>query len=302
MRRVTAFGIVCLILLMALPSTHALPAEPTNRGAVFGGQHAPIDNLTSISTSIDQLPAIAEDFTATWCTNCLKAEAALDELEDEGLVQKYEFHRAPDFEDPLGDEAASTYITERYDVASPPLVAFNGTIKKIGTKPDSDSLVNDYREMIATPLNMGNGISTFAWTPKADCNCDIPDNSGIISWNLDLDMADYPNNTLNVHAWFVEQVAEYSDGGNGAGEYHDVVRKIVDLGTALNGTATVEIPSAYDGDDLEVHLVYVMTIPELDEEETTTTQTDDEDDSLPGFMTSFTILAIAGAAMLSRRE
>ena len=47
----------------------------------------------------------------------------------------------------------------------------------------------------------------------------------------DLDMADYPNNTLNVHAWFVEQVAEYSDGGNGAGEYHDVVRKIVDLGT-----------------------------------------------------------------------
>ena len=100
--------------------------------AVFGGQHAPIANLTSISTSIDELPAIAEDFTATWCTNCLKAEAALDELEEEGLVQKYEFHRAPDFEDPLGDEAASTYITERYDVTSPPLVAFNGTIKKIG--------------------------------------------------------------------------------------------------------------------------------------------------------------------------
>ena len=100
MRRISVFGVVCMILLMAVPSTHALPAEPTNRGAVFGGQHTPIANLTSISTPIDQLPAIAEDFTATWCTNCLKAEAALDELEGEGLVQKYEFHRAPDFEDP----------------------------------------------------------------------------------------------------------------------------------------------------------------------------------------------------------
>ena len=301
MRRISAIGVVFMILLMTAPSTHALPAEPTNRGAVFGGQHAPIANLTSISTPIDQLPAIAEDFTATWCTNCLKAEAALDELEGEGLVQKYEFHRAPDFEDPLGDEVASAYITERYDVASPPLIAFNGTIKKIGTKPDSDSLVNDYREMIATPLDMGNGISTFAWTPKADCNCDIPDNSGIISWNLDLNMSDYPDNRLNVHAWFVEQVAEYPDGGNGAGEYHDIVRKMVDLGTNLNGTATIEIPSAYDGDDLEVHLVYVMTIPEPEDDLPTTTEPEN-DDALPGFMTSLTILAIAAAAMISRRD
>ena len=45
-----------------------------------------------------------------------------------------------------------------------------------------------------------------------------------------------------------------------------------------------------------------MTIPELDEEETTTNLSDDDDDALPGFMTSFTILAIVGAAMLSRRE
>ena len=301
MRRISVFGVVCMILLMAVPSTHALPAEPTNRGAVFGGQHAPITNYTSSSMPIDQLPAIAEDFTATWCTNCLKAEAALNELEQEGSVQKYEFHRAPDFEDPLGDEGASTYITERYDIASPPLVAFNGTIKKIGTKPDSDSLINDYREIIANPLNMGNGFSTFSWTPKANCNCDIPDNFGIISWNLDLNMSDYPDMTLNAHAWFVEQVAEYPDGGNGAGEYHDIVRKIVDLGTNLSGTATIEIPSAYDGDDLEVHLLYVMTLPEPEDDLPTTTDADN-DDALPGFMTSLTVLAIAAAAMISRRD
>ena len=40
-----------------------------------------------------------------------------------------------------------------------------------------------------------------------------------------------------------------------------------------------------------------MTIPELDERNDYNA-IDDDDDSLPGFMTSFTILAIAGAAML----
>ena len=199
---------------MALPTSNAKPAEPTNTGAVFGGQHALIDNLTTDSSPIDQLPAIAEDFTATWCDNCLQAEAVLDDLESEGLVQKYEFHRSPDHEDPLGDDFASAYLTQRYQVSVPPMVAFNGTIKKAGTLPDSDSLESDYRAMIATPLGMGDGVSSFAWTPKANCNCDIPDGYGIINWNLDLDMSLYPDMTLNVNAWFVEDTAQFSDGGN----------------------------------------------------------------------------------------
>lgn len=296
MRRLATLTIIFLILAMALPTSNAKPAEPTNTGAVFGGQHALIDNLTTDSSPIDQLPAIAEDFTATWCDNCLQAEAVLDDLESEGLVQKYEFHRSPDHEDPLGDDFASAYLTQRYQVSVPPMVAFNGTIKKAGTLPDSDSLESDYRAMIATPLGMGDGVSSFAWTPKANCNCDIPDGHGIINWNLDLDMSLYPDMTLNVNAWFVEDTAQFSDGGNGAGSYHDIVRNITDLGGELSGTATVEIPLAYDGNDLEVHLVYVMDIVETPQE------TPSDESSVPGFGMLITLSAIFCAAVILRRD
>lgn len=296
MRRLATLTIIFLILAMAVPTSNAKPAEPTNTGAVFGGQHALIDNLTTDSSPIDQLPAIAEDFTATWCDNCLQAEAVLDDLESEGLVQKYEFHRSPDHEDPLGDDFASAYLTQRYQVSVPPMVAFNGTIKKAGTLPDSDSLESDYRAMIATPLGMGDGVSSFAWTPKANCNCDIPDGYGIINWNLDLDMSLYPDMTLNVNAWFVEDTAQFSDGGNGAGSYHDIVRNITDLGGELSGTATVEIPLAYDGNDLEVHLVYVMNIVETPQE------TPSDESSVPGFGMLITLSAIFCAAVILRRD
>ena len=296
MRRLATLTIIFLILAMALPTSNAKPAEPTNTGAVFGGQHALIDNLTTDSSPIDQLPAIAEDFTATWCDNCLQAEAVLDDLESEGLVQKYEFHRSPDHEDPLGDDFASAYLTQRYQVSVPPMVAFNGTIKKAGTLPDSDSLESDYRAMIATPLGMGDGVSSFAWTPKANCNCDIPDGHGIINWNLDLDMSLYPDMTLDVNAWFVEDTAQFSDGGNGAGSYHDIVRNITDLGGELSGTATVEIPLAYDGNDLEVHLVYVMNIVETPQE------TPSDENSVPGFGMLITLSAIFCAAVILRRD
>ena len=296
MRRLATLTIIFLTLAMALPTSNAKPAEPTNTGAVFGGQHALIDNLTTDSSPIDQLPAIAEDFTATWCDNCLQAEAVLDDLESEGLVQKYEFHRSPDHEDPLGDDFASAYLTQRYQVSVPPMVAFNGTIKKAGTLPDSDSLESDYRAMIATPLGMGDGVSSFAWTPKANCNCEIPDGYGIINWNLDLDMSLYPDMTLNVNAWFVEDTAQFSDGGNGAGSYHDIVRNITDLGGELSGTATLEIPLAYDGNDLEVHLVYVMDIVETPQE------TPSDESSVPGFGMLITLSAIFCAAVILRRD
>ena len=44
-----------------------------------------------------------------------------------------------------------------------------------------------------------------------------------------------------------------------------------------------------------------MTIPEPEDDLPTTTEPD-SDDALPGFVTSLTVLAIAAAAMISRRD
>ena len=296
MRRIIAFAVFFMMLALPLPSSNALPAEPTNAGPVFGGQHVTIDNITTNTSLISDLPAIAEDFTATWCDNCIKAEAELNKLEAEGLVQKYEFHRSPDYEDPLGDDFASSYLTERYGVSLPPLVAFNGIIMKHGTLPDSDSLENDYRTMLTTPINLEDVSSFFSWTPKALCDCEIANNSGIISWDLDINMSSYPNAVLNVNAWFVEQSAEYPDGGNGAGTYHDIVRNITELGNEKSGTATIQIPAANDGNDLEVHLVYVMTFVEPSPEPTKT------EDSVPGFGVVITLTAVLGAIAITGRR
>ena len=95
----------------------------------------------------------------------------------------------------------------------------------------------------------------------ADCECGIPENSGTISWNLEVELSYYSNATLSVHAWIVESYADYADGGNGQGTYPDVVRKIID-GNDKNGTATITLPEPHDGDDLEVHLMYVLKLPQ----------------------------------------
>jgi hypothetical protein len=44
-----------------------------------------------------------------------------------------------------------------------------------------------------------------------------------------------------------------------------------------------------------------MTIPELEDDLPTTTEPDN-DDALPGFATSLTVLALAAAALISRRD
>lgn len=292
--RKTLVAYICLILTCSIiPSTAALPAVETNAGPIFGGQwaHADYSRIQQYH-QIEDLPAIVEDYTATWCTNCVKVADTLAELEDEGLIQKYAFHRAPDHEDPLGDEAADDYYDERYETGLPPIVVFNGTNKKEGSVPESDSLKQDYQNLIAKPSNIGQGTTLFTWVSGADCECGMAENSGTITWNLDAPLSYYSNATLSVHAWIVESYADYADGSNGQGTYPDVVRKIIDLGNDNNGTATITLPEPHDGDDLEVHLMYVLTLPQVEVVEEIS-----EDEKTPGFMLASTMLAVAIAAI-----
>ena len=91
-------------------------------------------------------------------------------------------------------------------------------------------------------------------------------------------MSSYTNAILNVNAWFVEQrECRISRRWEWRWYFHDIVRNITELGNEKSGTATIQIPAANDGNDLEVHLVYVMTFVEPSPEPTKT------EDSVPGF-------------------
>tara|TARA_B100001778_G_scaffold324781_1_gene319526 strand:- start:784 stop:1677 length:894 start_codon:yes stop_codon:yes gene_type:complete len=296
MRKVLAFSLVCFFVMMSASTSVAKPAVDTSNGPVFGGQHTDINNQSNQTAKISLLPAVAEDFTATWCTNCVKVEHALDELEVEGLLQKYEFHVNPDLDESgFGSEDITQHLDLRYGAESPPLVAINGTIKKHGSLPESDSLVNDYRDMMQNPLDFGDASSSFIWAPSTE-------NMGVITWNLDADLSAYPEAILSVNAWIVEQSAEFDGGSNGQGTYFDLVRQITDLGSNPQGTANITIPTPHDGDDLEVHLVYLLNMPIAEDNMPVgDDEADEETKSVPGFGVMITLLAGFSAALVARR-
>ena len=296
MRKILAFSLVFFFVMMSASTSVAKPAVETSNGPVFGGQHTDANNQSNQTAKISLLPAVAEDFTATWCTNCVKVEHALDELEVEGLLQKYEFHVNPDLDESgFGSSDITQHLDSRYGAESPPLVAINGTIKKHGSLPESDSLVNDYRDMMQSPLDLGDASSSFMWTPSTD-------NMGVITWSLDADLSAYPEATLSVNAWIVEQSAEFDGGSNGQGTYFDIVRQITDLGSNPQVTANITIPTPHDGDDLEVHLIYLLNIPSVEDPVPGDGGGEDtETRSVPGFGVMITLVAGFSAALIARR-
>ena len=296
MRKILAFSLVFFFVMMSASTSVAKPAVETSNGPVFGGQHTDANNQSNQTAKISLLPAVAEDFTATWCTNCVKVEHALDELEVEGLLQKYEFHVNPDLDESgFGSVDITQHLDSRYGADSPPLVAINGTIKKHGSLPESDSLVNDYRNMMQSPLDLGDASSSFIWAPSTD-------NMGVITWNLDADLSAYPEATLSVNAWIVEQSAEFDGGSNGQGTYFDLIRQITDLGSNPQGTANITLPTPHDGDDLEVHLVYLLNIPPVEDSVPGDSGGEDtETNSVPGFGVMITLVAGFSAALVARR-
>ena len=67
----------------------------------------------------------------------------------------------------------------------------------------------------------------------------------------------------------VENSAYFPEGSNGLEYYEDVVRAVVTLEGQNNtssgqfgGTTSLEIPAAWDGDDLSLVLVHEVTFPE----------------------------------------
>lgn len=301
--RVRATCIILILLISIVPSSNAgAPEDLEEVGFVFGGVHIEAWHSGNSTSNLSDLPAIVEDYTATWCTNCVKVEHALDDVEETNNMQQYHFHRfIGENEDPLGSLEGDDRWIERYEQRLPPTVVFNGTIKQVGSVPSGDSLQDDYNANLQNPLSLGLGTSTLGWVASTN------DSSAIATWNLVMDTDTIPDGaTVMSSIWVVEHLAYFPDGSNGEEYYHESVRAIIELGESMSGSMEVTLPTAYDGDDLEVHLIHEVVLPEPEDEDPVTpadpVEEDDDDSGLPSISFIAVLSVIMVAAFTAQRK
>ncbi|MDE0857066.1 MAG: hypothetical protein OSA38_00660 [Candidatus Poseidoniaceae archaeon] len=291
---VTQGRLFSLLITLVLCSSGASAgvAETLDAGAVFGGQSTQANETSASIVNLSELPSIVEVYTATWCSNCVDVEHALDDVEANVSMQQYHIHRSiSEVQDPFGTDVIDKRFHDRYGRWSPPAVVFNGTTMVKGSVAQTDSLQQDFTTIVQQPLLLGNGSSTFGWTP-------ISDSQGTVTWSLDVDMAQFGEGTLSAYLWVVEGSAYFEEGSNGLGDYPHIVRDIIHLSNETQGSMSVDLPAAFDGDDLSVHLVYQFN-PLIPEELIADESTDPE--TVP-FLSSISTLAMIGVAVAVRRS
>ena len=293
--RVRATCLILVLLISIIPTTNAgSPEELDDVGSVFGGVYLDANVSGNATSSLSELPAIVEDYTATWCTNCIDVEHALDDISDENHMQTYHFHRfIGENEDPLGSQEGDDRWIERYEQRLPPTAVFNGTIRQVGSVPDGETLQEDYNQNLQNALNLGTGSSSLGWIVTNDSN-------PIATWNLAVDMAMFPEGSeIKSSLWIVEVLAYFPDGGNQEEYYHKSVRGIIDLGKDITGSMEVTLPAAYDGDDLQVHLIHEVILPEPVEETPSEPVADDSEDEEDSGLPSVSLIAVLAITMFA---
>jgi len=293
--RVRATCVILVLLISIIPSTNAgSPEELDDVGSVFGGVYLDANISGNVTSSLSELPAIVEDYTATWCTNCIDVEHALDDISDENHMQTYHFHRfIGENEDPLGSQEGDDRWIERYEQRLPPTAVFNGTIRQVGSVPDGETLQEDYNQNLQNALNLGAGSSSLGWIVTNDSN-------PIATWNLAVDMTMFPEGSeIKSSLWVVEVLAYFPDGGNQEEYYHKSVRGIINLGKDTTGSMEVTLPAAYDGDDLQVHLIHEVILPEPVEETPSDPPVDDSEDDEDSSLPSLSLVAVLAISMFA---
>ncbi len=293
--RVRATCLILVLLVSIIPTTNAgSPEELDDVGSVFGGVYLDANVSGNTSSALSDLPAIVEDYTATWCTNCIDVEHALDDISDENHMQTYHFHRfIGESEDPLGSQEGDDRWIERYEQRLPPTAVFNGTIRQVGSVPDGENLQEDYNQNLQNTLNLGTGSSSLGWIVTNDSN-------PIATWNLAVDMTNFPEDSeIKSSLWIVEILAHFPDGGNQEEYYHKSVRGIIELGNATAGSMEVTMPTAYDGDDLQVHLIHEVILPEPVEETPSEPVVDDSEDEEDSSLPSVSLIAVLAISMFA---
>ena len=292
MSRAKVTVLALIFALSVLGPTQAAEVEELETGMLFGGLHGLANETISLNSSLENLPTIAEDYTATWCGQCLAVEDALENVADNSNLQVYSIHRnINDPEDPLGSELVDAQFRDRYDPYlpwKPPIVGFNGTYAISGNVPMGASLEADYIEQADKSLNLEPGSVSFAWAPTGT-------NSGTVSWSIE----QTTNSSFNVSLWMVEKVGTFPDGTNSKVNYPHIVREIIYLdlvnSTGLTqGVQSVTYADAYDGSDLEVHLMFHEIVIKSEIIDTT----GEEDDAKDGFSSMQILLSAAALVVI----
>ncbi|MCS5533908.1 MAG: hypothetical protein NZ736_06600 [Candidatus Poseidoniaceae archaeon] len=288
--------VFCLVSLMLLSvivpiNADASPAEALAVGAVFGGQWIEANNSTIQTSQLADLPAIVEDYTATWCTNCVEVEHALDDVAQLIPLQQYNFHRSiGETQDPFGTDVLDQRWDSRYGQRVPPTVIFNGSQKQVGSVSNGDTLQEDFTALAQIDLSLGEGSSSFSWTVTGQ-------GSGSVSWNLSIDSSQFGEGVISVNLWVVEASAHFEDGTNGLEDYPYIMREIQSLGNSTSGTAQITLPEAFDGDDLSVHLVYQVINPIVEDNTDTLDSNTSKEKGLPAISLIATLAIFAVAAI-----
>ena len=302
--RIKVWLVMTLFLCSSLSYVSAgNPEKLEDVGAVFGGAHVNANESGNFSMAFSEMPAIVEDYTATWCENCVDVEHALNDVEETNNMQQYHFHRfIGESEDPLGSEEGDERWEDRYQMRLPPTVVFNGTIKQSGSVPASESLQTDYNENLANSLQIGVESSSLTYSIQAN------NTNPVVTWNLVIDSSTLPDNSsVKSMIWIVEKLAHFPEGSNGEEYYHDSVRMVVDLGSALSGTKEITLPDAFDGDDLEIHLIHEVVLPEpeappIPGDNQDDVVDDDEDESSLSSIGMLPALAAIGLSALTKKK
>ena len=297
MSRSIGLGIATLMLLCLLPSTSGAEVEELDSGLLLGGIHGMTNESFELNSSFADLPAIVEDYTATWCSNCVDVEEAMEEAALNVNMQIYAVHRnICDPEDPLGSESVDQWFRDRYGDFTPwkpPVAGFNGMYAISGSNPVGDSLVSDYTEIAQRPNDAGEGMISMTWTPTGA-------NSGTVSWIFEHST----DKKYNVTVWMVEKMAYFPEGTNNQQYYPHVLREIIDVGTVNSSgmfanVVDINYADAYDGDDLELHLMFEEYIePKVEEEEEPEPITEDT----PFISMPLTVLALLAVALRRQNQ
>ena len=300
MRRLSALVLVALIVIpiQASAATDSLwdDARITNEAGTLsgtiGGISIELSNTTyeEYTFGIDYLPSIVEVYTATWCSNCVKTEQALDDAIGDLEVTRIHYHRhLYETLDPFGSNSTDSRWVETYGTGSlrstersmtasdggvmkipgtersAPSKVFDGERMYTGTSTKSNSLQTDYSTALALGSShpfASNGsisleVSTAETMPINDQNEN--DTQEIVDYAFQWEISLWSEEDVpwEVNSWlmFVENVAYYPEGSNGKVNYSHVLHEAVNIGTSHTGSFALEPPEPWDGDDMSVVLV-----------------------------------------------